>query len=137
MYAVIIWFYQAYRSAESRGAIGNRWSTGWSIGAWFIPVANLAIPKLVMNDVDRMSNPLAGDPPIDERWKLMPRLVVSDLWWILFLSGTAVWWVGFAAYSSDPTYSGQATGIGYIVMALSLALYSAAAALAPAALLVG
>jgi hypothetical protein len=127
---LIVWFFQAYRSAESHGATRRRWSAGWTIGAWFIPFANLVIPKLVMNEVDRMSNPLAGEPPIDERWKPMPRMVVSDLWWILFLMGTALWWVGFVAYSSEPGYSGSAVGIGYLVMATSQALYSAAAALA-------
>jgi hypothetical protein len=126
----IVWFYQAYRSAESHGASGRRWSSGWSIGGWFIPLANLVIPKMVMNEVDRMSNPLAGEPPRDEQWKLMPRSVVSDLWWILFLVGTALWLVGIAAIESEPGYSGPAMGTRYLVLTLSLAFYSAAAALA-------
>jgi hypothetical protein len=126
----IIWFFQAYRSAESHGASGRRWSTGWTIGAWFIPLANFVIPKLVMNEVDRMSNPLAGEPPTDERWKPVPRMAVSDLWWTALLMGTVLWLFGIAAFSSASSYTSTGSGVGYILTALSQTLYVVSAALA-------
>ncbi|MEN8239847.1 MAG: DUF4328 domain-containing protein, partial [Actinomycetota bacterium] len=126
----IVWFFQAYRAAESRGAIGTKWSGGWAIGAWFIPFANLVIPKLVMNEVDRMSNPLAGAPPIEQQWKQMRRLVISDLWWILMVLGWAIWLIGFYTYESEPTYTASAVGLAYLIIALSLAVNAAAAAFA-------
>jgi Domain of unknown function (DUF4328)/zinc-ribbon domain len=76
-----VWFNQAYKAAVSRGATDNRWSSGWTIGGWFIPFANFVIPKLVMNEVDRMSHPDNGAPPIGAAWKSRPRLTASDLWW--------------------------------------------------------
>ena len=84
----IVWFFQAYRAAASRGATGRTWASGWTIGGWFIPLANFVIPKLAMNEVDRMSNPEAGDPPIEDRWKPLPRLESSDMWWALFVLGS-------------------------------------------------
>ncbi|MGB5381962.1 MAG: DUF4328 domain-containing protein [Acidimicrobiia bacterium] len=83
-----VWFFKAYRAAASRGATGRTWASGWTIGGWFIPLANFVIPKLVMNEVDRMSNPEAGDPPIEERWRPLPRLEASDMWWALFVLGS-------------------------------------------------
>lgn len=77
----LVWFNKAYKAAATRGATGTKWSSGWSIGGWFIPFANLAIPKLVMNEIDRISHPANGIPPIGERWKDQPRLTSSDLWW--------------------------------------------------------
>ena len=41
-----------------------------------------------MNEVDRMSNPEAGDPPIEDRWKPLPRLESSDMWWALLVLGS-------------------------------------------------
>jgi len=48
----------------------------------------------VMNEVDRMSNPEAGDPPIGDRWRSLPRLESSDTWWGLFLLGALTTAVG-------------------------------------------
>ena len=90
----ITWFFQAYRAAASRGAGGRTWAAGWAIGGWVIPFANFVIPKLVMNEVDRMSNPEAGDPPIDDRWKSLSRLEASDTWWGLFLLGAITTAIG-------------------------------------------
>ena len=77
----LIWFNKAYKAADSRGATGTKWSSGWSVGGWFIPFANLVIPKLVMNEIDRISHPGNDTPPIGEAWKGRPRLTSSDLWW--------------------------------------------------------
>lgn len=89
----LVWFFQAYRAAASRGATGTRWSTGWAVGGWLIPFANFVIPKLVMNEVDRMSHPDSGPPPLGDAWMARPRLTTSDLWWtswILAIVATVV-----------------------------------------------
>jgi len=114
----LVWFFKVYRSAASRGATGRTWASGWTIGGWFIPLANFVIPKLVMNEVDRMSNPDAGDPPIGDRWKTLPRLESSDMWWALFVLGslsTAIgsnWQTYLDVTTANPasaTVSGYAT----------------------------
>jgi hypothetical protein len=123
----IVWFFQAYQAAASRGATTRTWASGWTIGGWFIPLANFAVPKLVMNEVDRMSNPKAGDPPIADRWRSLPRLESSDMWWALFVLGsltTAIgsnWQTYVDATSATPatgTVSGYATAT--VVLACGL-----------------
>ena len=125
----IIWLYKAYRSAESRGATGRRWGPGWAIGGWFIPLANLVIPKMVVNETDRMSNPEAGEPPIEDRWKRLPRMRSSDAWWLLLLVGTAAYWTGWGFYYSTPDFDTTATGTGYALMGIGQAVLAVAAAL--------
>jgi hypothetical protein len=34
-----------------------RWSAGWAIGAWFVPVLSLVRPKAILNDIWRASDP--------------------------------------------------------------------------------
>ena len=85
---IIIWLNQAFDSAASRGATGTTWSSGWAVGGWFIPLANLVIPKLVFNEVDRMSRPELAPEPIGTTWKGMPRTLVGDMWWVLYVAGT-------------------------------------------------
>ena len=126
----IVWLYRAYRSAESRGAVGRRWGPGWAIGGWFIPLANLVIPKMVVNETDRMSNPETGAPPIEDRWKQLPRMRSSDAWWLLLLLGTAAYWTGWSLYYSTPNFDATATGTGYALMGIGQAVLAVAATLA-------
>lgn len=96
---IVIWLNQAYDSAASRGATGTTWSSGWAVGGWFIPFANLVIPKLVFNEIDRMSLAELSPEPIGAEWKSKPRTVVGDMWWVLYVAGTIG---GFAAgYITD------------------------------------
>ncbi|WP_419997998.1 DUF4328 domain-containing protein [Streptomyces boninensis] len=55
----LIWFHRTRENAELFDAGQLRHSAGWSIGAWFIPIANLWIPKKIANDIWRASKPPA------------------------------------------------------------------------------
>lgn len=130
----IVWFFNAYRTAQSRGAVGRQWGAGWTIGGWLIPVANLAIPKLVMNEVDKMSSPEAGTLPIDYRWRSSARLVVSDVWWITSITALAVLVAGGVLLAlTNPRighYPGDSEfGAGLMVLAFGYLLLALAALL--------
>lgn len=121
----IVWSFQAYKSAASRGAMNRRWSAGWTIGGWFIPFANYVIPKLVINEVDRMSNPAAGDPPIGGRWRHSPRLASSDLWWAFSVLALVLFTVGNvltpALIEPESSY-----GTGILLSAIGMVAFAAA-----------
>lgn len=125
----VIWSFQAYMAAQSRGATRRQWASGWTIGAWFIPFANLVIPKLVMNEVDRMSNPAAGQPPIDDRWRPLGRMAISDFWWAAWITGVVVYSFGStlegAVEVADDTF---ATSL--LLQAIGFVFYAIAAGLA-------
>jgi hypothetical protein len=61
--AFIQWLYRARRNLDGLGATGLKWRPSWAIGGWFIPVANLVIPPLVVHEVDR-----AGSRQQPGRW---------------------------------------------------------------------
>jgi heme/copper-type cytochrome/quinol oxidase subunit 3 len=53
----ICWLYRARKNAEASGVGGFRWGPGWTIGSWFIPLANLVIPYRVVAEIDRANEP--------------------------------------------------------------------------------
>jgi hypothetical protein len=131
----LIWFFQAYQAAASTGATGRSWGAGWTIGSWFIPVANLVIPKLVMNEVDRMSNSWAGIPPIEDRWRHSGRSPLSDIWWIVWVVAAVLSTFGFILWGSVG-WDDSANGPAMIISAIGALLNTAAAALGGAWVLV-
>lgn len=79
--AVIAWLYQARREAERLGGTPG-WAPWWVVGGWFVPVANLVVPYLVVRDVWRASR--AGPAgPVGRWWAsvLVTLLLQSAIWW--------------------------------------------------------
>jgi Domain of unknown function (DUF4328) len=87
-----------YRSPRTIALVASRWlwfavsepryRRGWAIGAWFIPVANLVIPKQLANDLWR-----AGDPelqPRDPGWQRRPVAAIVHWWWAFYLIGSGL-----------------------------------------------
>ena len=73
----IIWFHRAYRKVRTLGG-EMRYSNGWAIGSWFIPVANFWIPKKLANDIWRGSG-----PPEDRSPSAHPALLTA--WWLAWI----------------------------------------------------
>jgi eukaryotic-like serine/threonine-protein kinase len=80
----IVWLWQSYRTARQQGAGGFRFGLGWTIGAWFVPFANFVLPKLMVNDLWR-----ASDPDAPAGWPIAGRRVspIVDWWWAFWLLG--------------------------------------------------
>ena len=76
----IVWFHRCYKNLQSLGVDKLRYSSGWAIGGWFIPIANYWVPKQIANDLWR------GTEPTDD-----PRVIMSPSgpmpWFLTF------WWV--------------------------------------------
>jgi hypothetical protein len=83
---VIVWFYRARANLDAFAGSVPELRTGWAIGGWFVPFANLVIPFRVMADIARAS--LFRNST--------PRLVW--VWWLPFL---VYYWGGQAVYRYD------------------------------------
>lgn len=55
--AFIAWLSRARDNAERLSPGPMRLPKGWAVGAWFVPVANLVLPMMVVMDVWRASAP--------------------------------------------------------------------------------
>ncbi len=77
------WIYRAYKNIQGFGAEGLRFSPGWAVGYYFIPILSLIRPVQVMSEIWRASDDPRNWPRRPGSW-----LIVS--WWTLFLIYTGV-----------------------------------------------
>jgi hypothetical protein len=82
----IRWFRRAYRNLPALGAEPLRFKSWWTIGGWFIPIANLFRPKQIANDIWRGSEPDAP-PKQTGRWEGTDVPPLLQWWWGFFLVG--------------------------------------------------
>ena len=98
---VIVWLFRTSKAMTARGAEGRRWSPGWAIGSWFVPFANLILPRLVVAEIEKcVSEPYSGTP-IGDRWATHQRFTMGDVWWFLWVAGNVVSYLGTVA--GNPT----------------------------------
>ena len=81
--AFILWYSRAYRNAIALGIRNPRYGTRWAVWMWFIPLANLVLPKKVTTDIYRGSDPQMayGDPDFASR----PVSSLLHWWWAAWL----------------------------------------------------
>lgn len=80
----IVWLWRLGATLRREGRSGT-WAPGWAIGSWFIPVANLVLPFLYVNELWRLSAPGGPRPGTDARlW----------LWWLALCSGLLLLFAG-------------------------------------------
>ncbi|HZC58708.1 MAG TPA: DUF4328 domain-containing protein [Chthoniobacterales bacterium] len=72
------WVYRAYKNIQGFGAENLRYSPGWAVAYYFMPVLGLIRPVQVMNEIWR-----ASDDPRD--WRRRPGSWLIGSWWALFL----------------------------------------------------
>lgn len=90
--AFICWLHRARTNIDAFGGSWMRWGRGWTIGAWFVPLANLVIPLLVVSEIDRATDGHAGG------WgPRRPARVVVTLW--------AVLWTAFIVLDRVATFA--------------------------------
>jgi hypothetical protein len=83
----LIWFHRAYANAAGLTRRPLRYGTGWSVGAWFIPIFNLWRPKQIANDVWRAGDPKARD---NSEWNALPVAGLVHWWWAIWILGSAI-----------------------------------------------
>src|SRR5262245_36179640 len=78
------WFHAAYRNLKALGQPDLRFTTGWAIGAWFVPFLNLWRPKQIANDIWTGSGP---DTPSlrASGWKGHPLPLLLGAWWTVWI----------------------------------------------------
>ncbi len=83
--AFLMWFHRAHRNLPSLGCRNLKYSPGWAVGAWFVPILNLFRPFQIMGEIWRGSDStaLAFDSP-NPRVRSASPLV--GWWWGLWIA---------------------------------------------------
>jgi hypothetical protein len=90
-----MWQFRARSNLDAFGAGGLAISPGWSVGWWFIPLANLVMPFRAMSELWRASGSV--------EWQRKPGSALLGLWWAALIAG---WLISQSANS----FVGQSTG---------------------------
>ncbi|MFD4758794.1 DUF4328 domain-containing protein [Streptomyces sp. NPDC058439] len=89
----ILWFRRLRMNAEVFDPSVQPMSPGWSIGAWFIPFANLVLPRRIAGGIwtaSAQTNP-------DGSWRTVPATAMN-LWWGAWVCSLAFSWVTSRQY---------------------------------------
>jgi hypothetical protein len=78
----IVWLHQLSTRVHAARPGTPRYSTGWAVGGWFVPILNLARPVQVVTDVWRSAT-TSGNyaEPVPARF---------GLWWAVYLTSNVV-----------------------------------------------
>jgi hypothetical protein len=101
------WLFRVAKNNIALGASGVTWGPGWAWGGWFIPLANLIIPFLVLREVWKASDPASAPGRTWTTAKVWPGL---GWWWSLGVLNFFVQAVGVAfgfeaALAAEPSSS--------------------------------
>lgn len=86
----LVWLQRAYLNLPSLGVEQLRFSSGWVIGAWFVPFLAAVWPKMIVDSTWRHSDPDGPDVLVvpDERG---PVPLSIHLWWGALLAMVGFW----------------------------------------------
>jgi hypothetical protein len=85
--AFIAWFHRACQNLVAFGTEALRFTTGWAVGAWLVPILNLVRPKQLADDLWRATDPALPDQP-GAAWKQVRVPPWLHAWWLLWV----LWW---------------------------------------------
>lgn len=105
----LLWFYRVYRNLPTLGANQLRFTPGWAVVWWFIPILNFWKPYQVTVEIMKSSDPAIGNTDSETR-KGMRRSRLVLTWWVFSfvafgIALAAGLWFGFAEtlVGNDPS----------------------------------
>ena len=125
--AFLMWTYRVSKNLAPLGAIGQRFSPGWAVGWWFVPVMFLFRPYQVAAEIWKGSAPEAPrEPPFAWNAERVSKLVAW--WWGLWLAANLIGLLGGFALGADQVsirdlrleLLGNALSIGAAALAIAV-----------------
>jgi hypothetical protein len=123
---IIVWSNKAHKASQSLARGTRTWTSGWTVGAWFIPVANWVIPKLVLNEIERIALAPRDETRLLAEWQGRPTIPIGWFWWLLFVPGWLIAGFGFNLFDALGGSAGSWRA-GYIMLAVGALMLAASA----------
>lgn len=100
---LIVWLAKAHTTTTSMlpGEQLRKYSKGWSIGAWFIPIANVISVPQIFAENQRIAEAPRVNGVVTESWRSTPIRPNLVWWWLLTVGGSIAYWAG-AETIGDP-----------------------------------
>ncbi|WP_344107787.1 DUF4328 domain-containing protein [Kribbella alba] len=81
----VVWLWRVRWNAEMFCRGEHRFTRGWVLGSWIVPVVNLWYPKWVVDDIVAASDPRT--PPQTVNLRTIPGTPLVWAWWITWVVG--------------------------------------------------
>lgn len=96
------WTLMAFESLKSSGIRGLRYTSGWAVGGYFVPVLNLVRPYQVMREIWCGTSLLLHDPKSPE-WRSLAASPAVGFWWAFFVTSFAAVFCANASFYIERT----------------------------------
>jgi hypothetical protein len=106
-----VWTYRVNANLHALGAANLRFSPGWAVGWYFVPVANLWKPYQVMSEIWRASRNPSG-------WQYDASSSIVGWWWFWWIVSNVQ--VTFETSSQPEALDASVSPIGLILWALDI-----------------
>jgi hypothetical protein len=117
---MIIWMHGAHKATQQLWAGHRQWTSGWTVGGWFIPVANLVIPKLVLSEIERIAFAPRVGRQVDASFRTRKVSAVGTAWWLCYVIASLLIVIG-AGLTGDSA-SDTELRVGYVLTAVGFAV---------------
>ena len=98
---LIVFSFRAHKACTTIWGGPRKWSRGWTVGAWFIPIANAIITPMVWVETDRISSARRVDGLVAEDWRQVSFNKMIVVWWSLYAAGQTMLFAIRSANSED------------------------------------
>lgn len=136
----LVWFHRVRCNAEVWMPGRHRFSPGWAVGGWFVPVVNLWFPKQITDDILTATNPpapqaqqgqtyagqtYAGQPY--PGYQGTPGRGLANAWWALGIVWLVMYFIGAVVLGNadDYDFGDLRTGMIFFLLGDLAALASA------------
>jgi hypothetical protein len=124
---LIIWSYRAHAASESLQPGDRKWGRGWTIGAWFIPLASYILLPLILGEIKKIASATRIGGKADSDWPREPASAPLILWFVFYAFGGVIFWFGVTAL--DNAWDAGEYRSGLVMTLIGLALIGAASIL--------
>ena len=93
--AFLLWFHRVAANLPALGIRDARWSPGWAVAWWFVPVMSFFRPYQVATEIWQASDPAATAA----YWRTRPVKPLLNRWWGYFVASLVVEWMAFCAWT--------------------------------------
>lgn len=122
---VIVWSYQAHSVTQQLWRGERKWGHGWTVAAWFIPIANLVMPKLVISEIERIAGAPRTPTGVDSAWRARTPIAIGRIGWVLIVAGNLVVAAGTSVVNNvdftleQADFGAGMQGVGHVIQALA------------------
>jgi hypothetical protein len=79
---LVIWAFQLTRAVNRHRPENRRWSPGWAIGAWFIPIASYVLCPMILWEDEKIATAGRGAPGTWQSVRPKPWIIVWFVGWL-------------------------------------------------------